>query len=154
MRGPEYDRPRRGCQEGRAGEIACRGCPAGPGRERGAGAAPCAGLGAGTRTELLVWAGGRPILGGHRGRPAPPRRRHRAEHGSEFGHHHVQDDYVRTGTGGFGDQAAGQVLRTLEAGDVDGPPPADAVQQDLDFVAGLTGSASSPFQPPGLLPTG
>ncbi|MGW1551931.1 hypothetical protein [Streptomyces sp. NPDC002346] len=98
--------------------------------------------------ELVNSGGDRLVLGGDRSRPMVPRFGHRTEHGHEFGHHHVQDDQVRGSPDGFGDEAASQVLRTVkcaalgvevEAGNVDGPPPADAAQQDLEFVAGTHG---------------
>ncbi|MGW0957077.1 hypothetical protein [Streptomyces sp. NPDC002545] len=98
--------------------------------------------------ELVNSGGDRLVLGGDCGRPTVPRFSYRTEHGLEFGHHHLQDDQVRGGTDGFGDEAARQVLRTfkcaalgveVEAGNVDGPPPADAAQVDLEFVAGTHG---------------
>ncbi|MFD4973059.1 hypothetical protein [Streptomyces sp. NPDC058424] len=112
--------------------------------------------------ELVNSGGDRLVLGGDGGRPTVPRFGHRTEHGREFGHHHVQDDHVHRGPDGFGDQAARQVLRTFkcaalgveaEAGNVDGPPPVDAAQEDLEFVAGTHGLCLLSFRRLGLLLT-
>ncbi|MFC9633757.1 hypothetical protein ACFTY8_31960 [Streptomyces mirabilis] len=94
--------------------------------------------------ELVNSGDNRLILGGDRGRPAAPRFDHRVQQGHEFGHQNVQRDHLRRGPDGFGHEATRQVLHPfkgaalaveVQARDVDGPPSADTVQQDLEFVA-------------------
>jgi hypothetical protein len=93
-------------------------------------------------------------FGGDRGGPPVPRFCHRVEQGRKFRRRDVQGDRVRMGADGLGDQAARQILRLIEgaalgvqveAGDIDGPPPADAAQQD--FIVGTHGLGLLSIQP-------